>query len=354
MRALRVLLVANDGFSAGHVARMIAIAGGLSRVGEARGVAVQAVLATTSTADALLSEAGAAVVRLPSPGAGRRGGLGDVERRSLVRGAIEGVVRGFAPDLLVVDTFPSGPHGELAGVTNRPMKRALVRRATEAQAGLPPGLEGALTAGLAEYDLAVLAGDPGPIAAIDGVPVRQVSPIARIDGVLARGAARDKLGLGEGRAILVASGGGGDRAAGERAGQLAAAIGRIAPDVTVVQAIGPVADARDAGVRIAPLSTVMRAFDGAFAPAGYNTAHELAALGVPAALFAQPRTFDDQAARSARFAVGGWAHVLARFDDDAIAAALAWMTTAQLPAMRVGGELEAAEALIDLVIGGAA
>ncbi|HEY0194024.1 MAG TPA: hypothetical protein VGC42_23060 [Kofleriaceae bacterium] len=369
MRPLRVLLIANDGFSVGHVARMIAIAGGLARVAERRALALQTVLATTSSADALLGGARATVVRLPAPEAGRRGGLGDVERRSLVRGAIAGIVDGFAPDLLVADTFPSGPHGELAGVQRAGMQRALVRRATAGQGELPPGLAGALTAGLAGHALAVLVADPGPLApAAAGLgdfagAVRPVAPIARLDDALDRGAARAALGL-DGRVILVAAGGGGDRAAADRALSLARAIVRIAPDARVVLATGPLAadaaaanetggDPRIRAMRCAPLATVMRGFDGAFAPAGYNTAHELAALGVPAALFAQPRTFDDQAARAARLAAGGWAHALVRFDDDAIAAALAWMARAVLPPLATGGEGEAAEALIALATGAA-
>ncbi len=363
-----MLLVANDGFSVGHVARAIAIADGLARVADRRGLELRTVLATTSAADAILADAPAAVVRLPAPGAGRRGGLSDVERRSVVRHAIEGVVAGFGPDLLVADTFPSGPHGELAGVRRDGLKRALVRRATAAQAALPPALDDALTAGLAAYALAVVVADPEPIdAAAAGLApdiavdlaVRQVAPIARIDDALDRGAARQALGL-DGRCFLVAAGGGGDRTAGDKAAGIARAIIRVAPDARVVLATGPLAartavfeDDRIWAMPIAPLATVMRAFDGAFAPAGYNTAHELAALGIPAALFAQPRTFDDQIGRAARFAAGGWAQLLARFDDDAIAQALAWMAGARIAPLAVGGEVAAAEALIDLVVGAA-
>src|SRR6187402_759881 len=111
MRPLRVLFVANDGMSTGHVVRMLALARELGR----RAVPTQRVLATTSRAHALLSTRDApAVVQLPAPVRARDAGLDDATRRRLVRGALDGVLASFAPDLVVVDTFPTGPHGELA------------------------------------------------------------------------------------------------------------------------------------------------------------------------------------------------------------------------------------------------
>jgi UDP-N-acetylglucosamine--N-acetylmuramyl-(pentapeptide) pyrophosphoryl-undecaprenol N-acetylglucosamine transferase len=383
-RPLRVLLVANDGFSAGHVARAIAIARGLVRVAARRDLAVAAVLATTSEAHALLASEPLAIVTLPAPVAARRAGLSDAERRTLVRAALDGVVEGFSPDLLVVDTFPSGPHGELAGLRCR-ARRALVRRSVP---GVP---HDALTAGLGDYDLAVLAGDPAPLAIQLPVSVLHVPPItlAEARDGLDRDAARARLGLADGRAILVAAGGGGDRDAAARAWAIAEAIVRVAPDVTPVVALGPLVDsaagtpepvadgslrtpepagggrslrtpvaalaaapgARIRVLRIAPLQPVLAAFDGAFSAAGYNTAHELAKARVPAALFAQPRPFDDQAGRAARFAMAGFACALATVTDEAVAAALAWMQGARVPELAAGGADRAAEGLLDLATG---
>jgi predicted glycosyltransferase len=354
------LLVANDGLSAGHVARMIAIAGGLARAAAGRRLALRTVIATTSQAHGLLASAPAALITVPSPSVGRRGGLSDPERRRLVRATIDGAIDGFAPDLLVIDTFPSGPHGELEGLRCR-ARRALIRRSVPAAAATR---DGELTAGLAAYDLAILAGDPAPITAVLPVPIIQVPPItlAEAGDGLDRAAARAQLGLpADGRAVLVAAGGGGDADAVQRAAAIGAAIARVAPGATPVLAVGPLAarpaaiDGRVRVIDLAPLAPVLAAFDGAFAPAGYNLAHELAKAGVPAALFARPRPFDDQAARAARFAAAGYACALAgeRDDDAAIAAALAWMATARLPAMPAGGADRAADALIELVTGGA-
>lgn len=355
-RSLRVLLVAHDGFSAGHVVRSLAIARGLARVAARRGIALGAVLATTSEADALLACEPLAIVRVPAPGAARQAGLSDAERRRLVRTVLDGAIEAFGPDLIVVDTFPSGPHGELAGLAEvgARAKRALVRRSV-------PEVPGdALIAGLSGYDLAILAGDPSPPSVELPVPVRHVPPItlAEAGDGLDRAAARAALELPEGRVILVATGGGGDPGAAERGRAIAEAILRVAPDVTPVLALGPLAPERpgmagDAirGIRCAPLSPMLAAFDGAFAAAGYNTAHELAKARVPAALFAQPRPFDDQAARAARLTAAGFARALASTADEVIAGALAWMATARVPELEAGGADRAAEALLDLATG---
>jgi predicted glycosyltransferase len=380
-RALRVLFVANDGFSAGHVARTIAVARGLARRATARGLELRVILATTSEAHALLDGEPLVVVRLPAPLAARRGGFSDLERRRVVRGTLEGLASSFAPDLVVVDTFPAGPHGELAGLAGGAelaglaglvggrAKRALVRRAVpEARAG-----DEALAAGLEGYDLAIVADDPGAVEARLPIRAVRVPPITlweACDGK-SRADAREELGLaGEGRVLLVTAGGGGDAEAGARAKAIAEAITRVAPDVTAVLTHGPLgARARrlreqpGAGgatsslpsrVRVlhaAPLQPLLAAFDGAFAAAGYNTAHELAKAGVPAALFAQPRPFDDQAARAARFERAGLARALERFEDDAIGAALAWMEVAPRPSLEAGGADRAADALLDLATG---
>jgi UDP-N-acetylglucosamine--N-acetylmuramyl-(pentapeptide) pyrophosphoryl-undecaprenol N-acetylglucosamine transferase len=354
-RPLRVLLVANDGLSAGHVTRMIAIARGLARVATNRGIALGAVLATTSQAHALFASEPLAIATLPAPSAARRAGLSDAERRRLVRAALGGVVDGFGPDLIVVDTFPSGPHGELAGLApaGRRAKCALVRRS------VPEVGDDALIAGLAGYDLAVLAGDPARLAVELPIALLHVPPITLVEAreVLDRADARAALALPGGRVILVAAGGGGDLDAAGRACAIACAIVRVAPEVTPVLALGPLApdrampDARIRVLRLAPIAPMMAAFDGAFVPAGYNTAHELAKARVPAALFAQPRPFDDQAARAARFASAGRACALSSMSDDAIAGALAWMTAARVPEIEAGGADRAAEGLLDLVTG---
>lgn len=321
-RAPRTLFVANDGFSTGHVVRTLAIA---------QHVEGSKLLVTTSEADALLG--GIATVRLPAPVRARESGLTDPERRRIARAAIEAIVDAFAPDLLVVDTFPSGPHGELAGIKG--VKRVLVRRAVpDPQADL-------MTTGLGDYAAVIVADDAG---ATSTLPVRTIRVPAIVgSAALSREEARRALGI-EGRSWLVTAGGGGDADASAQVRALAAEVARGTGD-RVVLALGPLdhAPAELEGVtvlRTAPLGPYLRAFDGAIAAAGYNTAHELGAAGVPAALFALPRPFDDQAARARRLAELGVACV-----HESIESSIAWLRSARVTPIVCDGAERAAAAL---------
>jgi predicted glycosyltransferase len=93
-------------------------------------------------------------------------------------------------------------------------------------------------------------------------------------------------------------------------------------------------------IRMTPIAPYLRAFDGAISAAGYNTAHELAAAGVPAALFALPRPFDDQAARAQRMASLGHGCV-----HESIEQSLAWLRTARIASMKCDGAARAAALL---------
>jgi UDP-N-acetylglucosamine--N-acetylmuramyl-(pentapeptide) pyrophosphoryl-undecaprenol N-acetylglucosamine transferase len=315
------------------------------------------VVSTTSEAHALTRSGPFATVHLPGPDAGRRGGLGSEARRRLVRASVEAASEAFAPDLFVADTFPSGPHGELAGLFAGSAKRALVRRHVRVKRADDP----VLTAGLERYDLAIVADDPSrnqdaalPVPTVRVPAITMTEPHDALD----RDAARERLNLPRSaRAVLVTAGGGGDPEGCERAFEVGAAIARVAPDVVPVVAEGPLGQARrasDGAVRYAqatPIAPLLAAFDGAIAAAGYNTAHELAKAGVPAALFALERPFDDQAARIARFEAAGLSRALAGFGDDAVREALAWMLRAARPELATGGADRAADALLDLVTG---
>lgn len=358
-RALRVLSTANDGTSLGHVTRAIAIARALRRRASERDLEVELLLVTTSSAS-LPSDAELAVVRLPHPLAARRAGLSDASRRRVTRAAVDAVADAFAPDLVVVDTFPSGPHAELTGLLEgSAAKRVLVRRHVREDRAA----DEVLTAGLDRFDLVVLADDPVRHDADDARAhgaIARVPPIVLDEGAaLPRRDARAALGLPpDARAVLVTCGGGGDVDALANARRVAELAASLEPESVVVLAPGPLADAslvdglESARVRVlrtASLAPRLRAFDAAFSPAGYNTAHELASARVPFALHAEPRPFDDQAARRDRFAALGLAFALERVDEASISAALAWMRRAPAAApIASDGADRAADAMLDL------
>ena len=361
MRSLRVLLAANDGFSAGHVARAIALARGLHRVASKKAIAIEALLLTTSEATALYDDPSITVVRLPSPKNAQRAGIPDAARRRLVRSLVDSAAESFAPDLLVIDTFPKGPHGELEGLLRAPAKRALVRRDVHAARAA----DDVSHAGIERFDLVVLAGDPGPIEEPQGTrhsvhvpPITMYEP----EDALTRQAARGELGIpDDARAILIAAGGGGDAGGNATAIAIAESVVKLDQDAHVVLLEGPLRERSTAAlpsrartVTVTPLSRYLSAFDRAFSAAGYNSAHELAKAGVPTALFAEPRPFDDQRARAERFERAGLAHFVESVSDETISRALAWKPPSKVAAIGIHGADRAADALLALVVGGGA
>jgi predicted glycosyltransferase len=344
-RALKVLFLAFDGTSAGHVTRALAIAGALSVEGPPRGIAVRPLLATSSRAEALLAFAGVPAIRLPPLAESLGAGFGDGDRRRLAAGVLEGIAEGFAPDVLVADTFPSGPDLEAAGLIDRVPLRVLVRRTIRPERAA----DAAARAGLERYDLIVLPGDPGPSepgpAGLRSVRVPPIT-IVPAGGMAGREEARRALGIPEGRVALVACGGGGDP---EAAGIVAAVAenlredGRFAPFV----ATGPLA--RGVPNPPVPLARWLRAFDAAVLAAGYNSAHEAAAAGLPLALFARPRRFDDQAARARRFEAAGLAVRLPSLDAVAIRRALDDLPSPR--PLQADGARAVARAVLDLAEG---
>ena len=348
-RALRAMFFANDGLGAGHLARTLAIARALRR----RAPGLEVLLATTSEADALLAAERIAAVRWPTPGTARACGWSDEARREIASRVVRAAIEARGRTCWSRTRSPRGPTGSFAAWCARsPARAGAAERAARARRGAHRCREG-----LSDYQLAIVPDDPTehrpellPMPAVRVPPITLFEAHEAVD----REAARARLGLPrDGRLVLVCSGGGGDAEAGAQADRIAAAIARLPGGAEPVVAVGPLARGRRAsGIRQVtetPLQPLLAAFDGAVAPAGYNLAHELAKAGVPLALFAMPRPFDDQAGRAARFEAAGLGRALARFDDADVADAVAWMARAPRPAIAAGGADRAVDALLELV-----
>ncbi len=320
-----MLFVANDGASVGHVTRSVAVATALR---QAAGERVEVLLATTSLADGILSWAGLPAVRLPAFGQ-----LPEETRRALVTQVLRATVDAFRPDLLVVDTFPSGPHLELAPVLERVRWKVLVRRTLRPERAH----EAVAAANLGLYDRVLVPDDPLPLGDAPVGAVR-VPPIVLPVQVLARPAEH------EGVRILVACGGRGDPQSAAVARAVVAwcaATGAPAPVV-----VDGLLDRADRPLSY-PLLAHLRAFDAAVISAGYNSAHECASVGLPAVLYGRERAFDDQLARAARFAAAGFGVVASGPQD--VAEALPRALSLAPPPLACDGAARSAAALLDLV-----
>jgi UDP-N-acetylglucosamine--N-acetylmuramyl-(pentapeptide) pyrophosphoryl-undecaprenol N-acetylglucosamine transferase len=342
LRDARILLLANDGLSAGHVVRATAIARALVQQG------ARPLLATSSDAVALAETMGIPSVRLPSRAATELSGWPEAERTAVLSGILGGVVDGFSPDALVADTFPAGPHFEYMPILRRVRCRVLVRRAIRAERESSPEARACLEL----YGRVIAADDPGAIAHQPGpVEAVRVGPITLLgrSELLSRKEARKELGLLTGRHALLAFGGGADHAALDRLRRTAAWVREAG--FTPVVALGPLFTApADAGclcIRALPLQRYLAAFDLAIASAGYNTSHELARSGVRAVLFGNPRAFDDQTDRARRFERAGLAIALARFTARGLAEAIRRAEALDRPALAGNGAATAARVILE-------
>ncbi len=324
------MFVANDGRSVGHVVRALAVARAL----RARTPA-EVLLVTTSLADGLLAWAGVPTVRVPPAGA-----LPEPERRSLARAVVTAAAEGFRPDLLVVDTFPSGPHLEVEEALERVRRRVLVRRTVRPERAADPSA----ARGLGAYDRVLVPDDPGPQPLPDHPRCLRVPPIVLDVDAAPEDAARGRLRRPGRPSVLVSCGGRQDAASVELGRRVEAwCAARGAPPPLVVDGL---LDSPERAVPT-PLGRWLRAFDVVVASAGYNSAHECATLGIPAVLYARDRQYDDQAARAARFEAAGLAVALRdpAGVDDALDRALGLRP----PPWPGDGAARSADALVEVV-----
>lgn len=358
MRPLRVALLASNGLSTGHLTRSLAIAKALVREGALRNIAIESLIATTSEADDLLRAVDIPSVRIPSPRIARRAGWHDEARRSLAEGILLGIASGMRPDVVVVDTFPSGPQLEAAKLLDEVPRKVLIRRSIYESRALDPRSKN----GIEKYQLVIcpddpFALDPDAVCAAHASRIVRVPPITLHEPTEARSRtdARKRLDLPiEGKLVLVAFGGGGDPGSAEIAMVVARTLIEIDPSLVPVIALGPLATRPDLpngvlAVKSTPLQLDLAAFDFAISAAGYNSAHELAKAKIPTAFFARERMFDDQAGRADRFATIGHATVLTDTSREAITRALSALRELRCPGLPLGGADAAAREILTLV-----
>jgi predicted glycosyltransferase len=358
VRPLRIALLASNGLSTGHLTRSLAIATALVRVGAQRNISVEPLLATTSEADDLLRAVDIPSVRLPSPRVARRSGWSDEARRALAEGVLLGIATGMRPDVLVVDTFPSGPQLEATKLLDLVPRKVLIRRSIRENRALDPRSK----SGLEKYELVVcpddpFALDPDAVCAAHAARMVRVPPITlhEVDESRSRSEARARLGLpADARLALVAFGGGGDPGSSEVSALISRTLLEVDPTLVPVVALGPLATRPSLvdgvlTVKSTPLQLDLAAFDLAISAAGYNSAHELAKAKIPTAFLARERMFDDQAGRAERFARAGHAAVLVDTSREAIEQALAQIRKLSCPGLIPGGADAAAREILMMI-----
>ncbi len=272
-----------------------------------RGLAVARAVQADSGAQCLLlgpqrfrEWARRARVPLVSPPEHAYGNVGQIDSW-----AREGL-RQFAPDVLVVDTWPHGASGELNERTLACVPDlVLLTRSLPPSAYLRPDLSDTLQ----RLYHAQLWTEPPPPALrhfLDQCTgVRQVAPalFVRPQDVQSATAGRGMLGIHERERTIL--GIGGSDAAGERArfDALTRAARRLRAYVVFAAChLAPTATRESAIVNIFPIGAWLRAFSVVVTPPTCQKSHEVVQAGVPAVFVPQSCPFDEQEARAARLA----------------------------------------------------
>ncbi len=321
---MRALFYAVNGLGLGHVTRLLSIARALRRLSPE----VEVLFLTTSEADGVLYQEGFAAVKLPSKTISEEVGLQKNRYLKLAQTVTWNTIAAFEPDVLVVDTFPTGSFEELIPVLRWRQKNVFIFREQRDDA-VGSGL---LQATLPLYDAVIVP--HASVAAVGRVPepekLRAVGPILvrERNELPTKDEARRRLGFGPDERLVYAAFGGGGEPESQRALEVTCqAVARL-PNVRLVVALGPLLREAPAlpGATVLrglyPMLDVLPAFDAAVSAAGYNSVHELLFAQVPSVLVPFPRVLDDQERRARDLDAAGAARALPELTSTGLHAVL--------------------------------
>ena len=305
----RIICYAVNGAGLGHVTRLVSVARWLRRyVAYLERRPPEVLFLTSGEASDVLARAGLASFKIPSKTVVRQAGMDPLAYRRLAKQLVWQVLGVFNPDLLVVDTFPSGSFDELFQLLDGPFAKGFIFRGVKPEYAARPVFKAAL--GL--YDVVVVphspgAGSPGPeLDQLAGrVSVSHCGEVVQLDRgeALEPAAARQQLGLDPAQRLIYLSAGGGGDPGSEAALQAMVRALRGEPDLHLLVGAGPLYRGRRLGgpnltwFTEPGICRYFSACDAAVSAAGYNTFFELLYMRVPTLFFAQQKVADDQALR---------------------------------------------------------
>ena len=300
----RIICYAINGAGLGHVTRLLSVAKWMRRyVSLLEGAVPEVLFLTSSDASDVLADAGFAAFKIPSKTIAKSTGLNKLEYRRLAKHFVWNTLGVFNPDLLVVDTFPSGSFDELFQVLDGPFKKSFLYRKVKPEYAARATFRSAASM----YDTIVSPHSIQncPVEQIGSRKVRCSGEVIQFDreDFLPRDLARKQLGIGENdRLVYLSAGGGGDPDAASQLHALVEGLCNV-PNLHLLVGAGPLYR----GPRLSAekltwydgpsVGKYFAGLDAAICAAGYNTFHELMLAGVPTAFFAQPKIADDQAER---------------------------------------------------------
>lgn len=322
---MRVAFYAVNGLGLGHVTRLLSIARALRRLQPD----VEVLFLTSSEADNVCYREGFAAVKLPSKSIREQVGLQKTRYLKLVQTVTWNTLAAFEPDVLVVDTYPTGSFEELIPVLRWRQKNVFVFREQRPEAAASALLQATLPL----YDCIIVPHDdaaqvgpvpePAKLRAVGPILIREKSELKTSDE------ARRALGLGPDERTVYASFGGGGDPDGARALRLVAEAVRELPGHRLVVGLGPLMRNSVPELPGAMLLTghypaldFLPAMDAAVTAAGYNAVHELLFAGVPSIFVPFERVLDDQERRARAVEAAGAGRVVAPLTREGLITAL--------------------------------
>ena len=326
----RIICYAINGAGLGHVTRLLSVGKWMRRyVTLLDGVVPEVLFLSSSDASDVLADAGFAAFKIPSKTIAKSTGLNKLEYRRLAKHFVWNSLGVFNPDLLVVDTFPSGSFDELFQVLDGPFKKSFIFRKVKPEYAARATFRSAASM----YDAVVAPHSMQncPVEQIGGKKVRFSGEVSQFDreDFLPREVARKQLGVCDGnRLIYLSAGGGGDPGAAEQLATLVDALSSV-PDLHFLVGAGPLyRGPRISGQNLTwfdghSIGKYFGGLDAAVCAAGYNTFHELMLARVPTAFFAQSKIADDQSERiHAAVEVGACQQIESLNDSEGLRATL--------------------------------
>lgn len=293
-----VLFVTSNGAGLGHISRLLAIAGHLS---SARTVE----FLTMSTAYRQVAQPGVTVHYFPSSESANES---PETWNPIFRGYFRGLVERVRPRVVVFDgTWVYTGISDVCRTFGIPLvwvQRGLWKPEVDAASVQRHDARSVA-------DEVIIPGDYAGAESVDageGIEPHYVGPIVmtRLESVFSREDACAHLGLDPSRRYVLLNLGGGAISDPHSIGHSALHLVRQhLPEMTPVEVVSPLAGAMAEvpGLRrivAYPVMTYARAFDAMIAAAGYNSAQEAVALGIPSVLIPNTKTRTDDQARRAR------------------------------------------------------
>lgn len=329
---MRMLLVAQDSWGLGHVARQLGLARELRR----RNPEAELLFLTYSDATQLIATEGFPSIKLPYLLSMRDGAQSEEASQRwfrMISAVVHGLVTGYQPTTIIVDTFPIGLFGELQALLDLSCPKFLIAREVrnapehwQYEQSLPRF--DALFAPYAEGEVELPFQEHAATHWVGPVLIR-----TRKD-LLPRIEARRRLGLPpEGRCCYVSFGGGGNEFHAKLEDWVFQLVGQF-PDWRFVFAAPPLLKgprlrlegSNAERISYFPMAECFAAFDAAISMTG-SSAYELAHMGVPSILVpsVSPHQIEDHRAKAERILGENGGFVVPAYDTAALAAAFSVM-----------------------------